>query len=114
MKEVVSLFISSIIFSTDNKICNNEKKLNIYFNLDKMLHDQISNFPIKIFVNKVFYDEIDLKENTKNYFTIKLDCSDELFFVHFDIKNPTSLRKKKSHLNASKLGFEIEYLELKN
>jgi len=106
--------ISSIIFSIDNKICNDEKKLNIYFNLDKMLHDQISNFPIKIFVNKVFYDEIDLKENIKNYFTINLDCSEEIFFVHFDIKNPTSLREKKTHLNASKLGFEIEYLELKN
>ena len=107
-------YIASIIFSIDNNTCNNEKKLNIYFDLDKILHNQKLNFPIKIFINKTFYNQIDLKKITKNFFTIKLDCKDEIFFIHFDIKNPTSEREKNSHLNASKLGFEIKYLELKN
>jgi len=106
-------YLSSIIFSLDKEKCNNINNLNIYFSLDEKLHVK-EKFEIEVFINKKFYDKIDLKRINNNYFPINIDCKDNNYLVEFHVLNPVSLRETKKNLNAEKLGFGISHIQLKN
>ena len=106
-------YLSSIIFSIDKKKCNNINDLNIYFNLNEKLHIK-EKFEIEVFINKNFYDKIDLKKINNKYFPINIDCKENNYLIEFHTLNPVSLRETKKNLNAEKLGFGINYIQLKN
>ena len=106
-------YLSSIIFSIDKERCNNINDLNIYFSLNEKLHIK-EKFEIEVFINKNFYDKIDLKKINNKYFPINIDCKKNNYLIEFHTLNPVSLRETKKNLNAEKLGFGINHIQLKN
>ena len=106
-------YLSSIIFSLDKEKCNSINNLNIYFSLDEKIHVK-EKFEIEVFINKNFYDKIDLKRINNNYFPINIDCNENNYLIEFEVLNPISLKETKKDLNAEKLGFGINYIQLKN
>ena len=106
-------YLSSLMFSIDQKKCSKNNYLNLYFNLDEKDHIKKS-FKINILVNKSYQKKVDLKKINKNYFSINIDCKSQNYLIEFEMIDQDSLIKKRKTLNADMIGFELRSLELIN
>ena len=106
-------YLSSLMFSIDQKKCSKDNYLNLYFNLDEKDHTKKS-FKINILVNKSNQKKVNLKKINKDYFSINIDCKSQNYLIEFDMIDQDSLIKKRKTLNADMIGFELRSLELIN
>jgi hypothetical protein len=106
-------YLSSLMFSIDQKKCSKNNYLNLYFNLDEKVHIKKS-YKINVLVNKSNQKKIDLKNINKDYFSINIDCKSQNYLIEFEMFDQVSLQKKRKTLNADLIGFELKSIELIN
>jgi hypothetical protein len=106
-------YLSSLMFSIDQKKCSKNNYLNFYFYLDEKVHIKKS-YNINVLVNKSNQKKVDLKNINKDYFSINIDCKSQNYLIEFEMLDQVSSEKKRKTLKADMIGFELRSIELIN
>tara|TARA_B100000902_G_scaffold284565_1_gene270542 strand:+ start:4735 stop:6825 length:2091 start_codon:yes stop_codon:yes gene_type:complete len=106
-------YLSSLMFSIDQKKCSKNNYLNFYFNLDDKVHKK-KGFKINVLVNKSNQKKVNLNNINKDYFSINIDCKSQNYLIEFEMIDQVLLKKKRKTLNADMIGFELRSIELIN
>ena len=106
-------YLSSLMFSIDQKKCSKNNYLNLYFNLDEKIHIK-KGYKIKVLVNKSNQKKVNLNNINKDYFSINIDCKSQNYLIEFEMIDQVLLKKKRKTLNADMIGFELRSIELIN
>jgi len=106
-------FHSSILFSINKDECRRGSMLNLLGDIFPNRKDRKLN--LKLFLNKKFVKELELKKNGDNMLSLNIDCqNDESFLIDLIIINPLSERELLSGLNTKKKGFLLKSMYLSN
>ena len=106
-------YLSSLMFSIDQKKCSKNNYLNFYFNLDEKVHIK-KGYKINVLVNKSNQKKVNLNNINKDYFSINIDCKSQNYLIEFEMIDQVLLKKKRKTLNADMIGFELRSIELIN